>query len=405
VRPIEPQSLASQSLASQSHAPGSYVTVERLLMISLLTCVGVGCFVVVRPFISAILWAAILVYSTWPLYGWLQHHLRLGRIGAAALMVAIGILLVVVPLALAVPSGADDAAQLRQELQNLVQDGLPVAPRWLWQIPVLGPVIGDIWNGWAADITAMTAFFKPYIGIAAEAGLSLLLLLANGVLQFLLALVIAFFFYASGERLSGVLRTVLERIAGPVHAARLIGVTGVTMRGVVYGLLGTAVMQGILTGLGLWGAGVPRPLLLGVIAGTLSVLPVGAPVVWIPAALWLLASGHDWRGALLFAYCLVCVSGSDSVIRPYFIARGARLPFLLTMLGVLGGALAFGLLGIFVGPVLLSLGYSLVQEFAHAAPAPTDPAELAHGEQGSGEMRSGELRSGGIGPAGRMLAD
>ena len=225
----------------------------------------------------------------------------------------------------------------------------------------------------------MGEFFRPYIGSAVKVGLSILLGLANGVLEFLLALVIAFFFYASGERIAGVLRALLERIAGAAQAVRLISVTGATMRGVVYGLLGTAIVQGVLTTLGLWAAGVPRPLLLGVIAGSLSVLPIGAPLVWIPAALWLLADAHHWRGILLFAYGLVFISGSDNVIRPYFIARGARLPFLLTMLGVLGGALAFGLLGIFVGPVLLSIGYTLVQEFAAeeqplSAPDPARPA-------------------------------
>lgn len=338
-------------------------------MILLLTGVAGGCFLVVRPFISAILWAAILVFSTWPLYVRLQMRLRLGRGGTAALIVATGILLVVLPLALALPSGADDAERLHASLQALLAGGLPVAPDWMWQVPIIGPAIGALWNGWSADISAMGAFFKPYIGLAAEAGFSLLLGLANGVLEFLLALVIAFFFYASGERVAAVLRALLERIAGGPQAERLIAVTGATMRGVVYGLLGTAVVQGILTTLGLWAVGVPRPLLLGVLAGSLSVLPIGAPVVWIPAALWLLSAGHTWRGCLLLAYGLVFISGSDSVIRPYFIARGARLPFLLTMLGVLGGALAFGLLGIFVGPVLLSLGYTLVQEFAHDSTA------------------------------------
>ncbi len=99
-------------------------------------------------------------------------------------------------------------------------------------------------------------------------------------------------------------------------------------------------------------------------AGGLSVLPIGAPTVWIPAALWLLAHGHSGWGIFLFAYGTVAVSGADSIIRPFFIARGAQLPFLLTMLGVLGGALAFGLLGIFVGPVLLGVGFSLVSEWS-----------------------------------------
>ena len=209
----------------------------------------------------------------------------------------------------------------------------------------------------------MVMFFRPYFGAAAEFGLGALLGLANGVLMFLLALFVAFFFYASGDRLSLFMEQALHRIMGE-RAERLIAVTGATIRGVVYGILGTAIVQGVLVTFGLWLAGVPRPLLLGVVAGGLSVLPIGAPVVWIPASLWLLTRGHTAWGIFLFVYGIVCVSGADSLIRPFFISRGAQLPFLLTMLGVLGGALAFGLLGIFVGPVLLGVGFTLVSEYA-----------------------------------------
>ena len=115
----------------------------------------------------------------------------------------------------------------------------------------------------------------------------------------------------------------------------------------------------------------PRPGLLALVAGSLSVLPIGAPVVWIPASLWLMNSGQMAWGIFLAVYGLVFISGSDNVIRPYFIARGAKLPFLLTVLGVFGGALAFGLLGMFLGPVLLGVAYTLVVEFSatgrHAA--------------------------------------
>ena len=154
-----------------------------------------------------------------------------------------------------------------------------------------------------------------------------------------------------------------------MQADRLIMVTGATVRGVVYGILGTAVVQGILTAVGLWISGVPRPVLLGSIAGLLAVLPIGAPLVWIPASIWLLGSGHLGWGIFLAIYGVGAISGSDSLIRPWFIARGAQLPFLLTVLGVLGGALAFGLLGIFLGPVLLGIGYTLVNEWARG----TDP--------------------------------
>jgi predicted PurR-regulated permease PerM len=347
------------------------MTAERFLMGLLIGGIAVGCLVVLSPFFSAILWAGILTFTTWPLYEWLRLRLGTGRSGTAALMVTIVAVVVVLPLGLAAPSGADDAKELQVMLQRAVQAGLPHAPRWLDAVPVVGPTIADLWNTWAADLTAMVAFFKPYFGIIASFGFSLLLGLANGVLLFIVALIVAFFFYASGDRLALVLNALLGRIAG-ARAPRLIAVTGATIRGVVYGILGTAVMQGILTTFGLWAAGVPRPLLLGVIAGALSVLPVGAPVVWVPAAAWLLAEGHTWRGLFLFGYGLIAVSGADSVIRPYFISRGARLPFLLTLLGVLGGAIAFGLLGVFVGPALLGVAFTLVKEWALA-----DEPELA----------------------------
>jgi predicted PurR-regulated permease PerM len=350
------------------------MTAERVLMTLLLGGIAVGCAEVLYPFFSALLWAAILTFTTWPMYEQLRLRLRLARPVAAVLMLLIVAVVVVLPLALAAPSGADDAKELRALINHSLAAGLPDAPGWVGDIPLIGQTIANLWNSWAADISAMVSFFTPYFGAVAEGGLSLLLGLANGVLSFVLALIVAFFFFASGERLARVITALLHRIAG-ARAARLIDVTGSTIRGVVYGLLGTAIVQGILTGLGLWGAGIPRPLLLGVIAGALSVLPIGAPVVWIPASLWLLAHGHTLRGVLLFAYSVIFVSGADSVIRPFFISRGAQLPFLLTLLGVLGGALAFGLLGLFLGPVLLGVGFTLVKEFADSE----DPSPLPLG--------------------------
>jgi predicted PurR-regulated permease PerM len=340
---------------------------ERILMMLLLGGVAIGCTLVLYPFFSAILWAAILTYTTWPMYEWVRTHLKLGHTAAAGVMVMVMTIVVVLPLALAVPGGAGDVDQIRREVQNALQAGLPGAPEWLGKVPIMGPSMTELWNHWAEDLTTMVSFFRPYFGWAGEVLLSVLLGLANGVLLFLLALFVAFFFYASGEHLAANAVAILQRIAGE-QADRLITVTGATIRGVVYGILGTALVQGILTTFGLWMSGVPRPLLLGVIAGGLSVLPIGAPVIWIPAALWLMSTGHTAWGVVLLVYGVVAISGSDSVIRPFFIARGADLPFLLTMLGVLGGALAFGLLGVFVGPVLLGVGYTLVREYGAAGP-------------------------------------
>jgi predicted PurR-regulated permease PerM len=346
------------------------MTAERLLMALLLGGIGIGCILVLYPFMSSLLWAAILTFTTWPVFEWLRAHLHLRRTPAAGLMVALTAVMVVLPLVIATPS-AEDVAHMRRMFETAVHAGLPTAPAWVDTIPFVGLAFADIWNSWAADISELLQAVRPYVGIVLEGGFDLLLGIARGVLLFILALFVAFFFYVYGEPIAARLTDLLRRIAGE-RADRLIGVTGATVRGVVYGILGTAVMQGILTALGLWISGVPRPVLLGTVAGFLAVLPVGPPVVWIPAALWLMATGHLGWGIFLATYGVVAVSGADSLIRPWFIARGAHLPFVLTVLGVLGGALAFGLLGIFLGPVLLGVGYTLVNEWA--MPAPSVPA-------------------------------
>jgi predicted PurR-regulated permease PerM len=345
---------------------------ERVLMAVLIGGVAAGCVLVLYPFFSAVLWAAILVFTTWPVAEWLRINLRLGHSGAAVLMVALTAVVLVLPLALAAPGGASDVNHLHTVIEDALRRGLPDAPQWVFDIPVVGPPLGGLWDRWAADITALGEFLQPYLGMVLEGGLSLLLGIAHGVLLFVLALFVAFFFYLYGEQLSVRLRLILHRVAG-AQADRLILVTGATVRGVVYGILGTAIVQGVLTAFGLWIAGVPRPVLLGAVAGFLAVLPIGAPLVWIPAAIWLLTSGSIGHGIFLAIYGVLAVSGSDQVIRPWFISRGAQLPFLLTVLGVLGGALAFGLLGIFLGPVLLGIGFTLVNEWARAA----DPTPAA----------------------------
>ncbi len=336
---------------------------ERIMMGLLLGGVAIGCALVLTPFFSSILWAAILVFTTWPAY--LQVRARLGqRSGlAAGVMIMLTAVVVVLPLALAAPDGASEVNNLRTLLQDAMRAGLPRAPGWLGDVPVIGSTLTTLWNRWADDLSVLGEALRPYLGIIAEGGFSLLLGIAQGVLLFVLSLFIAFFFYVHGEPIAARLGTILHRIAGK-RAERIINVTGATVRGTVYGILGTAIVQGVLTAFGLWLSGVPRAVLLGAIAGFLAVLPVGAPLVWIPASLWLFSTDQVGWGSFLVIWGIVAVSGSDNVIRPWFIARGAQLPFLLTVLGALGGALAFGLLGIFLGPVLLAVGFTLANEWA-----------------------------------------
>ena len=282
---------------------------ERLLMGLLLAGIAVGCGFVLQPFFSAILWGGILVFTTWPVFEWVRARVRfIGRTGAALVMVMLTALLLVLPLAVAAPAGSDDVNRLRASLEGLFDSGLPSAPDWLFHLPLLGPTLSDYWNSWAADLSVMVEFFRPYFGMIAENGLTLLLGIATGVLQFLFALFIAFFFWVYGDRMAVFLKAIMRRIAG-AYAERLIVVTGQVIRGTVYGLLGTAVVQGMLTAFGLWLAGVPRPVLLGSIAGFVSVLPIGAPMIWIPAALWLLSTGHTGWAIFLGIYGVAAISG------------------------------------------------------------------------------------------------
>jgi predicted PurR-regulated permease PerM len=337
---------------------------ERVLMGLLIGGIAIGCGFVLHPFFSAILWAAILVYTTWPVVTWLRSPIGLPRIAVSLLMVVLTALVIVLPLALTVPGGAADVKAGRQALEAWLAE-VPPAPHWLASVPLIGAMLIDTWNAWAADLSSMAAFFRPYLGMFAEQGLSLLLSVAGGLVQFFIALFVAFFLWLSGDRLGPRLQVLVHRIAGP-YGPQLIATTTRAVRGTVYGILGTAIIQGFLTAFGLSMAGVPRVVLLGTVAAFLAVLPIGAPLIWIPAGLWLLAGDHTARGVFLLAYGVVVVSGADHLIRPYFIARGARIPFVLTVLGVLGGVFAFGALGIFLGPVLLGVGWMLILEFARS---------------------------------------
>ena len=146
--------------------------------------------------------------------------------------------------------------------------------------------------------------------------------------------------------------------------ADLFGLVAATVRGVVFGILGTAAFQGVLYVIGFELARAPQALILAGVAGLVSIVPAGAVVVYVPLCIYLLAAGHPVVGILLAIYCFVVVGGADSILRPWLIARGASLPYAVTLIGVLGGALAFGALGIFLGPVLLALGIALAEEFA-----------------------------------------
>jgi len=159
------------------------------------------------------------------------------------------------------------------------------------------------------------------------------------------------------------LMRVAQRIAGD-RGKELASLAAATVRGVVLGLLGTALVQGVVAGIGFWIAGMQAAPLLGLLTFFLSPVPIGPPLVWVPAGLWLIQNGETGWGLFVLLWGTLAVSTIDNIIKPLIISRGVDLPFVLVLLGVLGGAIAFGFIGIFLGPVLLAVGYALLMEWA-----------------------------------------
>ena len=335
----------------------------RIIGIAALLGLGAACLLVLRPFMSSLLWAVILAFSTWPVFAFLRERARLSRGVAALLMVTAMFLLVGLPIALATPTSRDEIEALRANLEALLTEGLPGLGVWLSGLPVVGPWI----RGWIGDaefdLLGVAGLLRPYAGTLTQQAIAVLLAVLSGLAELLLAIVLAFFFYRDGPAMAARAEALLRRLAGET-GIRMMTLAADVTRGVVWGLVGTAVAQGILAGIGFTIAGVPQAVLLAVVTGVISILPVGAPLIWIPASLWLLTQGQTGWGIFMAAYGALVISSVDNIIRPWAIARGAKLPLLLTLMGALGGVLAFGFLGLFLGPVVLAVGYTLLLEFA-----------------------------------------
>ncbi|GBR00329.1 transporter [Acetobacter oeni LMG 21952] len=345
------------------HNVRELMNTERIITGLLILGVAYGCVIVTAPFLSAILWAGILTFVTWPVLRMLRRRVR--PVTAAICMTVLCAVVFLLPVVLIASKGVADAPEVITMMTDSVLPKLrlPPVPDWVAKIPLAGPDFVHWWNQAASDISHIRQSVQPYAGDIAQSLISLLVQAASGGLHLVMALFLAFFFWMSGDSLGRTLVALIRRVAGR-HADRMVRIIGGTVRGTVYGVLGTAIVQGVLTGVGFAIVRVPEPVLFGAIASLFSVMPVGAPLIWIPAAVWLVASHHLWRGLALALYGVIAISGADHIIRPMFIARGARLPYLLTLIGVIGGVMEFGGLGIFLGPVLLAVGYTLTVEFA-----------------------------------------
>jgi predicted PurR-regulated permease PerM len=336
--------------------------IDRMLGAGMLAALVLGCLVVLAPFVSALLMAVILTFSTWPLYVRLRKSVR-GRSNlAAGLMMLATCLILIAPFVFVAFSLADSATELVDAMRKAFENGPPALPEWISGLPLVGETLNNYWRNLSHDSSRLLEDLKSLIAPARSVLVTGGGILFAGLLQLSLAVLIAFFLYRDGEAASAKIQRITSRIGG-ARGLHLLTVAGSTVVSVVYGVLGTALAQGVVAGIGFLIAGVPGATLLALATFFLSVVPVGPPLIWIPAALWLYLQGHTGWAIFMGLWGLLVVSAVDNVLKPMIISHGSNLPFMLVLLGVLGGAAAFGFVGIFLGPTLLAVGYRLVNEW------------------------------------------
>ena len=322
-----------------------------------------GCFLVLRPFLAAILLAVVLCVSTWPLYLRLLRGMK-GRQNIAAFTMTLSLALVVIlPLALVAYNLADNVTAFYDGIRQAIEAGPPEPPAWLKTMPIVGRSADAYWHLLAnnhEEVAALeTRLLEPTKSFLLAGGI----LLGQGVVVMSLATFVSFFFYRDGVALVKFLNVAMDRVVG-IHVENVLGIINKTVRSVMYGLLGTALAQGLVAVIGFAIAGVPAALLLGVATAILSLVPVGPPLIWGGAAVWLFYQGTMGWGIFMLLWGFFLISGVDNVVKPLLISHGSHLPFMLILFGVMGGVLAFGFVGVFIGPTLLAVGYSLIKEWA-----------------------------------------
>jgi predicted PurR-regulated permease PerM len=268
----------------------------------------------------------------------------------------------IVPLVLAIQSVVENADTITQTVRNVVTREIPPPPEWVAKIPLVGTQISDYWQGVAAGgKEGLTARMAPYAVDAAKWLAGQFSDIGLLVLHFLLTVAIAAILYAHGETASAGVIRFGRRLAGE-RGERVVRLAGQAIRGVALGVVGTALIQTGLAGLGLAVAGIPYAALLTAVVLFLCIAQVGPLIVLAPAVIWLFWIDATGRGTLLLVWSIV-VGLLDNVLRPILIRRGADLPMLLIFAGVLGGLFAFGIVGLFVGPVMLAVTYTLLREW------------------------------------------
>lgn len=358
--------------AAQPIAIAAPELTRTVLAIIVLAGLIAGTFWVLQPFIPALIWATTIVIATWPLMLGAQRLLWGRRSLAVALMTSALLLLFFVPLSLAIATVVDNVDTVAGWIKTASGWRFGEPPSWLASVPGVGPRAAVYWRELAASgVEPLIAKVAPYAGSFAGRVLREAGVLGAIGLQFLMSVALCAILYATGEAAGAKVLGFFRRLAGErgETTARL---AADAVRGVALGVVVTAVVQSVLGGLGLWLVGVPAAALLTAVMFLLAIAQIGVIPVLLPAVIWLFWSGDTVWGAVL-AVWMTFVGTMDNFLRPWLIKKGANLPLLLIFAGVVGGLVAFGLVGIFIGPVVLAVTWTLLGAWMADRPAPAGP--------------------------------
>ncbi|MCC6639894.1 MAG: AI-2E family transporter [Deltaproteobacteria bacterium] len=345
------------------------------------TALTAGAYLVLQPFFVPIAWAALIALMTWPLFRRVRD--ATGRPAlTAGLFTAVLFLTVGAPLTVLLANLGSEATRLVTSVQEWIAQGAPL-PGWVTEQQWLMERLQSYRRIDVLDPAVIAGWVQSYGAAVSSRLVNMAGAVAHNVLSVAITLIVLFCLYLDGERLAGHGRR-MALVFLPYASEGFLERVGESIRGVVFGLLGTALVQGTLGGIGFAVAGTGVPVALGALTALGSFIPMGTALVWIPAAIWLALTGEKAAALGLSLWGGLVVSTADNWLRPLLIGGTARIPFLLVFFGVLGGLSTFGVLGLFVGPVLLSVSFTLLAEFTRGPerdPAPK-PAAPAAGRRG-----------------------
>lgn len=330
-------------------------------------------FWILRPFLGPLIWATTIVVSTWPIMLALQAHLWRRR-GLAVAIMSIALLSVLVaPLSLAIAAIVSHADEVVAWVRSLATFTMPPPPDALRRLPLVGAPLTRMWEQLAAaGMADVAGRLAPHARVVAAWFIGQVGGVGIVLVEFLLTVLIAAILYMRGEDAAAAVVRFARRLAG-VRGENAVTLAGQAVRGVALGVVVTALLQAGLGGIGLWVAGVPFAAVLTAVMFMLCIAQVGPALVLGPAVIWLYWGGSSGRGTVLLAFALVAIT-MDNFVRPLLIRKGADLPLLLIFSGVIGGLMAFGLIGIFVGPVVLAIAFTLLEAWVSAGEDGTGPA-------------------------------